>query len=56
MALQKDTTPDSPSIEERYQELFDAGVKAAKEAGWGTPQTHEDLVDALQNMAIPASN
>lgn len=47
---------ESVSIETRYAELFAAAVAAAKEAGWGIPHTHEEVVAALQNMAIPASN
>jgi hypothetical protein len=39
----------------RYDELFDAAVAAVKNAGWGIPQNHDDLLVALANMAIPTN-
>jgi hypothetical protein len=53
--LENTETAHSPvSIDARYAELFAFAVAAAKEAGWGIAHTHEELVAALQNMAIPA--
>lgn len=46
----------SVTIDDRYAELFAAAVEAAKEAGWGIPQSHDELMTALACMAIPSSN
>ena len=49
-------TPAPPSeLERQYKELFDLAVAASKEAGWGAPKTHDELVSALQSMAMQAS-